>query len=396
MSSEIIESVSVTPIPSSYRKELGKNAYIDNIGTQRLEWVVRARSSSGAEGISIANRMMREGSVETMLAYIKGALLGREVDQLLEISDGVVTGAGPGMDRWYRRNGWMTILAFDLVGKVRGVSAIDLLGGKKHDSVPAYDTTLYFQDFLNPERGALQVGDEAAQAVADGWRAIKIKLGRGGRWMLPEDGMRRDIEVVLGARAAVDHDVKIYVDANFGYDGHLDLLDQLIKEVTPADIFWFEEMITHNLDGYKTMRESLAKHGSKALLTCGEVDRDPISEVFQNLIDGGLIDGYQPDIVGHGYLGWMDLERQLEGTGVRTIPHNFGNGSFGSYASIVWGAASETYVSLEDERVIPHYLTALPDFTNGAYALPTGPGLGMDIDEAGYAPHAKHENRMES
>jgi len=396
MSSEIIESVSVTPIPSSYQKELGKNAYIDNIGTQRLEWVVRARSSSGAEGISIANRMMREGSVESMLEYIKGALLGREVDQLLEISDGVVTGAGLGMERWYRHNGWMTILAFDLVGKVSGVSAIDLLGGKKHDSVPAYDTTLYFQDFLNPARGALQVGDEAAQAVADGWRAIKIKLGRGGRWMLPEDGIRRDIEVVLGARQAVGPDVKIYVDANFGYDGHLDLLDQLIKEVTPADIFWFEEMITHNVEGYKVMRESLAKYGSKALLTCGEVDRDPISEVFQDLIDGGLIDGYQPDIVGHGYLGWMDLERQLEGTGVRTIPHNFGNGSFGSYASIVWGAASESYVSLEDERVIPHYLTALPEFTNGAYALPTGPGLGMDIDEAGYAPHAKHENRMEA
>jgi D-galactarolactone cycloisomerase len=396
MSSEIIESVSVTPIPSNYRKELGKNAYIDNIGTQRLEWVVRARSSSGAEGISIANRMMREGSVESMLAYIKGALLGREVDQLLEISEGVVTGAGPGMDHWYRHNGWMTILAFDLVGKVRGVSAIDLLGGKKHDSVPAYDTTLYFQDFLNPVRGALQVGDEAAQAVADGWRAIKIKLGRGGRWMLPEDGMRRDIEVVVGAREAVGPDVKIYVDANFGYDGHLDLLDQLIKEVTPADIFWFEEMITHNVDGYKAMRESLAKYSSKALLTCGEVDRDPISEVFQDLIDSGLIDGYQPDIVGHGYLGWMDLERQLEGTGVRTIPHNFGNGSFGSYASIVWGAASESYVSLEDERVIPHYLTVLPEFKNGAYALPTGPGLGTDIDEAGYAPHAKHENRMEA
>ncbi|MDA0597361.1 MAG: hypothetical protein O2921_08445 [Chloroflexi bacterium] len=396
MSSEIIESVSVTPIPSNYRKELGKNAYIDNIGTQRLEWVVRARSSSGAEGISIANRMMREGSVESMLAYIKGALLGREVDQLLEISEGVVTGAGPGMDHWYRHNGWMTILAFDLVGKIRGVSAIDLLGGKKHDSVPAYDTTLYFQDFLNPTRGALQVGDEAARAVADGWRAIKIKLGRGGRWMLPEDGMRRDIEVVLGTREAVGPDVTIYVDANFGYDGHLDLLDQLIKEVTPADIFWFEEMITHNVDGYKAMRESLAKYSSKALLTCGEVDRDPISEVFQDLIDSGLIDGYQPDIVGHGYLGWMDLERQLEGTGVRTIPHNFGNGSFGSYASIVWGAASESYVSLEDERVIPHYLTVLPEFKNGAYALPTGPGLGTDIDEAGYAPHAKHENRMEA
>ena len=393
---EIIESVTVTPIPSSYQKELGKNAYIDNIGTQRLEWVVRARSSSGAEGISIANRMMREGSVESMLAHIRGALLGREVDQLLEISDGVVTGAGPGMDRWYRRNGWMTILAFDLVGKTRGVSAIDLLGGKKHDSVPAYDTTLYFQDFLNPKKGAQQVGDEAAKAVADGWQALKLKMGRGGKWMLPEAGMRRDIEVVQSVRESVGPDVKIYVDANFGYDGHLDLLDQYIKEVTPLDIFWLEEMITHDVDGYKAMRESLAKHGSSALLTCGEVDRNPISEVFQDLIDDRLIDGYQPDIVGHGFLGWMDLERQLEGTGVRTIPHNFGNGCFGSYASIVWGAASETYVSLEDERNLPHYLTPLPEFTNGAYTPPTGPGLGVDIDEAGYAPHAKHENRMEA
>lgn len=393
---EIIESVTVTPVPSSYQKELGKNAYIDNIGTQRLEWVVRARSSSGAEGISIANRMMREGSVESMLAHIRGALLGREVDQLLEISDGVVTGAGPGMDRWYRRNGWMTILAFDLVGKTRGVSAIDLLGGKKHDSVPAYDTTLYFQDFLNPTKGAQQVGDEAAKAVADGWQALKLKMGRGGRWMLPEAGMRRDIEVVQSVRESVGPDVKIYVDANFGYDGHLDLLDQYIKEVTPLDIFWLEEMITHDVDGYKAMRESLAKHGSSALLTCGEVDRNPISEVFQDLIDDRLIDGYQPDIVGHGFLGWMDLERQLEGTGVRTIPHNFGNGCFGSYASIVWGAASETYVSLEDERNLPHYLTPLPEFTNGAYAPPTEPGLGVDIDEAGYAPHAKHENRMEA
>jgi D-galactarolactone cycloisomerase len=393
---EIIESVSLTPIPSSYQKELGKNAYADNRGTQWLEWVVRAKSTSGAEGITIANRLMRQSTVENSIEFLKGALLGREVADLLDISGGVVSGAGPGMDRWYRHNGWLSILAFDLVGKVQGVSAIDLLGGKKHDLVPAYDTTLYFQDFLNPAKGAQQVGDEAAQAVADGWKALKIKTGRGGRWMMPEAGMRRDIDVVLAVREAAGPDVTIYVDANFGYDNQLDLLDQFIKEVTPADIFWFEEMITQDVDGYKAMREMLAKHGSDAILTCGEVDRTPISEIFQDLIDEGLVDGYQPDIVSHGYLGWMDIERQLAGTGVKTIPHNFGNGSFGSYASIVWGAASETYVSLEDERILPHFLTPLPEFSNGTYALSTGPGLGVEIDESGYAPHAKHENRVEA
>lgn len=390
MAPEKIESVSLTPVPSSYQKELGKNAYADNRGTQWLEWVVRAKSTSGAEGITIANRLMREGTVAKSLEFLEGALLGREVDGLLEISDGVVTGAGPGMDRWYRGNGWLSILAFDLVGKMRGVSAIDLLGGKKHDSIPAYDTTLYFQDFLNPARGALQVADEAAEAIASGWKAVKIKTGRGGRWMMPEAGMQRDIDVVLGVREAVGPGVQIYVDANFGYDNHLDLLDRFIQEVTPADIFWFEEMITHDVNGYRAMREMLARHGSSALLTCGEVDRTPISAVFQDLIDEGLIDGYQPDVVGHGFLGWMEIERQLKDTGVRSIPHNFGNGSFGTYASIVFGAASETYVSLEDERILPHFLTAQPDFTNGAYALPTGPGLGVDIDEAGFAPHAKH------
>ena len=289
MPPEIIESVSVTPIPSSYQKELGKNAYADNRGTQWLEWVVRAKSSSGAEGITIANRFMRQGTVAKLLEFLKGALLDREIDALLEIQNGVVTGPAPGMERWYRRNGWLSILAFDLAGKTRGVSAIDLLGGKKHDSVPAYDTTLYFQDFLVPERGALQVADEAAVAVADGWKELKIKTGRGGRWMMPEAGMRRDIDVVLGVREAVGPDVKIYVDANFGYDNHLDLLDQFIGEVTPANIFWFEEMVTHDVDGYRAMREMQAKYGSKALLTCGEVDRNPISEVFQDLIDDGLI-----------------------------------------------------------------------------------------------------------
>ena len=38
-----ITEISVTPVPSYYRKELGKNAFADNIGKQRLEWIVRAR-----------------------------------------------------------------------------------------------------------------------------------------------------------------------------------------------------------------------------------------------------------------------------------------------------------------------------------------------------------------
>ena len=59
MTSQLITEISVTPIPVFYRKELGKNAYGDNIGTSRLEWLVRARTDGGLEGLTIANRYMR-------------------------------------------------------------------------------------------------------------------------------------------------------------------------------------------------------------------------------------------------------------------------------------------------------------------------------------------------
>ncbi len=387
-----ITEASVTPVPSHYRKELGKNAYIDNIGMQRLEWVVRARTDSGIEGVVIANRFMRDARVEDLLKCLKHSLLGLDVNSLLSVQDGAVVGAGESARKLFRDQPWLSTLAFDLYGKANSVSAIDLLGGRVRDTIPAYDTTLYFQDFLVPEKGAKQVAEEAAEAQEAGYRALKIKTGRGGRWMLPEDGMRRDIEVVLGVRAAVGPDFQIYVDANFGYDGHHDLLEQFIKETVPADIFWLEEMITHNVDGYRAVREMQAKHGSKALLVCGEVDRNPISDTFQDLIDEGLIDGYQPDIVSAGLLGWMEINRALVGTGVRSIPHNFGNGTYGTFVDIAFGAATDTFVSLEDERNHPHIYGPFPEFRDGAYIVEEKPGLGIEIDEELFrSQYAVHE-----
>ena len=387
-----ITEASVTPVPSHYRKELGKNAYIDNIGMQRLEWVVRARTDSGIEGVTIANRFMRSGRVEDLLKLLKDELIGLEVDSMLQVENGVVTGAGESARPLFRNHGWLSILAFDLYGKANSVSAVDLFGGKVRDSVPAYDTTLYFQDFLVPEKGAAQVAEEAAEAKSAGYRALKIKTGRGGRWMLPEAGMRRDVDVVLGVREAVGPDFQIYVDANFGYDGHLDLLDDFIRATIPADIFWLEEMITHDVAGYRAMRDMQAKHGSKALLVCGEVDRDPISTTFQDLIDERLIDGYQPDIVSAGYLRWIEINSALAGTGVRSIPHNFGNGTFGTFADIAFGAAVESFVALEDERNHPHIYGAFPEFKDGAYTVHDKPGLGIEIDEDLFqSQYAGHE-----
>lgn len=404
MASQRITEISITPTPVFYRKEIGKNAYADNIGSSRLEWLIRARTEGGLEGLTIANRFMRQfsdfhtsdGTIAGLIIALREVFLGRRVNEFLHVSEGCVTGVKPAVERAFGSHGWMSILAFDLLGKELDVSCIDLLGGRKRDRVDAYDTTLYFQDFLNPEKGAAQVAEEATEAYGAGYRQLKIKTGRGGRWMLPEDGMRRDVEVVLAVREAVGPDVKIMVDANFGYDGHLDLLEDFIRETLKADIFWLEEMVTASVDDYRSIRNIQAKLGSEALVVCGEVDRDPISQVFWALAADGLIDGYQPDIVAQGFARWQEIERHLLSTGVRSIPHNFGNGNFGTRADLIFGAASETFVSLEDERHLPHvYRSDGFSFQSGSYSVDDSPGLGLGVDEAVFQRvYAKHEVKI--
>ncbi|MDP6453419.1 MAG: enolase C-terminal domain-like protein [SAR202 cluster bacterium] len=401
MPGQRIVELSVTPVPVQYRKELGTNSRNDPTAQTRTEWLVRARTEYGQEGLTIANRFMREfdsfdssaGTVRGLVALLRDSFLNHRVDEYLETSDGRVVGVHEEYKQLFWEHGWMSILAFDLLGQDLGISAVDLLGGQVRDRVPAYDTTLYFQDMVHPENGAAQVASEAAKAHSDGYNEFKIKVGRPGRWMAPQAGMERDVEVVLGVREAVGPDAKIMVDANFGYDHRLDLLEDFMRETLPANIFWFEEMVTADVGDYRVMRRIRDRLGSDALLVCGEVDRDPPSQVFRDLVDQRLIDGYQPDSVSAGFSRWQALEEWLEPTGVRSIPHNFGNGNFGTRATLVFGAASPTFLTLEDERHYPNvYADDDVSFSDGAYSVPSGPGLGLKIDTDAYqSKYAGHE-----
>ena len=400
---KIIE-LSVTPIPVHYRKELGKNAYGENIGSERTEWLVRARTEYGQESLTIANRFMRQfngfdssdGTIRGLLPLLREVFLGQRVDEFLEVSDGRVVGVRDSYKEAFWSHGWMSILAFDLLGQDMGVSCVEMLGGRVRDRVPAYDTTLYFQDLLNPEKGAAQVASEASESRRDGYSEFKIKVGRPGRWMAPQAGMERDAEVVLAVREAVGPDAVIMVDANFGYDGRLDLLEDFVRETLPANVFWMEEMVTADVGDYRVLRRMRDRLGSNALLVCGEVDRDPPGQVFMDLVNNGLIDGYQPDIVSAGFSRWQALEKWLEPTGVRSIPHNFGTGNFGTRATLVFGAASPTFVTLEDERHHPNvYAADDVSFSDSAYSVPTRPGLGLAIDTDLYQrKYAGHEVRV--
>ena len=221
--------------------------------------------------------------------------------------------------------------------------------------------------------------------VKAGWGELKIKVGRGGHWMAPVAGQVRDAEIVNSIREAVGPDIKLMVDANFGYEKKLDLLEKFIMETKDAKVYWLEEMVLPDIGSYRAMRGMVEKAKTNSLLVCGEVDREPISKIYLDLAAEGLMDAYQPDIVSIGFSTWNEIEEALQKYEVRTQPHCFFNGVFGTRASIVYGAASETFISVEDERCKQHIFKP-DDFSlvNGKYSVPDVPGLGLEIDDDEY------------
>lgn len=385
---EWINEIAVAPIPARHWTELGRNAYTpEGLGETRTEWLVRARTTGGVEGLANARQSVSAegGSVARLVADLREVFLGRSVDSLLEIADGRAVAAGPEVRQALTARGWMDTLTLDLVSRSRCQSMATLLGGRHRDRIPAYESTTYFQDLLNPHRGLAEVVAHASRGFAAGFRQFKIKVGRGGRAMTPADGLRRDIEVVLGIRDALGPDVDLMVDANFGYDGQSENLAAFIRATSPARLTWLEEMVTASVEAYQSLRDLQATYCPETLLVAGEVDGNPPSGAFVDLIDQRLIDGYQPDIVRIGHLRWKQLEARLAEKSILPIPHNFGNGRFGLIAGLALATCLDTWVTLEDERIRPNvYADDALTIINGAYCAPDGPGLGVEVNHDAY------------
>ncbi len=386
---DTIEQITVAPIPARHWTELGRNAYTpEGLGETRTEWLVRAHTSGGVESYVNAKHTVAAegGSIARLEADLREVFLGREVDSLLEVSSGHAVAAGSEVRAALTAWGWMDILAVDLVSRTRGQSIGALLGRRRRDRIPAYESTTYFQDLLHPQRGLAELVAHACRGFAHGFRQFKIKVGRGGRAMTPSAGLHRDIDAVLAIRDALGPDVKLMVDANFGYDDQPENLAEFIRATSPARLTWLEEMVTASVEGYRILRELQATHCPETLLVAGEVDGNPPSGAFVDLIKQQLIDGYQPDIVRIGLLRWKQLETRLAARSILPIPHNFGNGRFGLIAGLALATSLDSWVSLEDERICPNvYADDELTLVNGAYQAPDGPGLGIQVDDDAYA-----------
>ncbi len=257
---------------------------------------------------------------------------------------------------------------WDLRGKYLNQPVHRLLGGPTRESLPAYASMLGHS--LAPDR----VEHRAKAFAAQGYTAQKWFP----RWGPSDgrDGIRKNVELMETLRAAAGPESDIMIDAWMSWDVPYTL--DMAHRLKPYDPRWLEEpVLPDKIAQYAEIRAAspvpisggeheYTRYGIKALLDARAVDlmqadtywAGGISEMIKICT---LCSAYDIPIVPHGHSvpANVQLSAALPPTEVPYVE-----------VLVKWNQILQFFYK---EPVLP---------VNGSVTVPTGPGMGVEIDPA--------------
>jgi D-galactarolactone cycloisomerase len=265
------------------------------------------------------------------------------------------------------------IALWDIKGKHFGVPVHRLLGGPLRSEVQAYATGLYRRKSGDPLR---YLAEEAAGYVADGFKAVKLKVGF---------GVEEDVAVTRAVREAIGPDIALMVDANHAYDAVAAI--RLGRMIEADNIGWFEEPVPpEDVAGYRAVKAAIS-----IPIAGGECEFTRFG--FRDILALRAIDIIQPDTCAAGGLSeCKKIADMAEAFGVRYNPHVWGTGiAIAASLQLLAVLPSHTPPSLapvapmlefdRTEHPIRQSLLVQPiEHTKGVVRVPDAPGLGIEVD----------------
>ena len=273
------------------------------------------------------------------------------------------------------------IALWDIKGKHFGVPVHRLLGGPRRTEVRAYATGLYRRKSGDPGK---YLAEEAASYVAEGFGAVKLKVGF---------GIEEDAAMARAVRAAIGRDVALMVDANHAYDAVAAIrLGRMIEEL---DIGWFEEpVLPEDIAGYRAVKAAIT-----IPVAGGECEFTRFG--FRDLLASRAIDIVQPDTCAAGGLSeCKKIADMAEAFSVRYNPHVWGTGiAIAASLQLLAVLPSHTPTSLapvepmlefdRTEHPIRQSILVTPiEHIGGVVRVPGRPGLGIEVDRTALARFA--------
>ncbi|MFQ6130648.1 MAG: enolase C-terminal domain-like protein [Armatimonadota bacterium] len=279
----------------------------------------------------------------------------------------------------------------DLAGNILRLPVYKLLGAMGPTHVPIYSSSIHFED-LEPWGQAEGITRLLRECQVDydlGYRAFKLKIGRGLRCMPKDEGQKRDIEVTRAVRQRFP-DCKILVDANNGYE--VDDFLNYVTAVADCDLYCIEEPFDENRDDLLKLRNHMRKANCRATIMEGEMRSEAADQAWRYgwyskrhverlfaLADEGLVDIINMDLAIVGYTRWRRVMPELVEAGLLASPHTWAGTPRPYYCAHL--AAGVGNVDIVEG--IPGKATGMDysayRFEDGKLVVPEEPGFGIKL-----------------
>lgn len=252
---------------------------------------------------------------------------------------------------------------WDLKGKFFGQPIHRLLGGKRHDSFPAYASILFGRD-----------GAET-KAIAERWREAGYRAIKFG-WEPMGQSERLDLDLVRGAREGIGEENSLLIDAGCVWDARTAL--SRARRFAEFQIGWLEEPLSQDdVDGYAWLRDRSPVPIAAGEGECGRA-------AFRPWIERRALDVYQVDLARNGFTDAMYIKDRVEEVGGRLCNHCY-KSPVSVAACLHWLSTHQAAFLFEDcveDSPLRHELTHEPMIAvNGTIDVPDRPGLGVTLNE---------------
>jgi galactonate dehydratase len=274
---------------------------------------------------------------------------------------------------------------WDLAAQAANLPLHQMLGGPTRTDIPLYANINRAVTDRSPEGFAAK----ALGAIAEGFRAVKLAPFDGMNQRRVRDAdqrqrMKTGLECVAAVRQAVGNEIEVFVDCHSHFD--VSTAIEVANELRRLGITWFEEPLpSEDIDGLQRLRA----HVPDLQLIGGEELFGV--EAFWPYIASGVWDLIMPDIKHCGGVSELvAISRLAQSRGISVAPHN-------PSGPVAMAVSAQVAAALPEFRFLEHawgevswragLLSPAERIENGHYILPTGPGLGVALNEEVLAQH---------
>ena len=270
----------------------------------------------------------------------------------------------------------LEVACWDIVGKALNQPVYKLLGGAVRNRIKGYANGWY-----TGERTPDEFHAAAKRALAKGYKALKFDPFGAGFYEMERAEKTFVISLVEAVRDAVGPDVEILIEMHGRFNPVTAV--EFARELAPFKPSWLEEPVPpENLAAQKKAADAIAPLG----IPVATGERLHTMYEYRELFELQACDIIQPDITHFGgILNTKKLAAWAEAYYMLIAPHNVG-GPISTAAALHLAACTPNFKIQEhfndfSEAYVKKAAPGNPEIEDGYFALPSGPGLGVTLDE---------------